>query len=129
MIRNLFRDKRASALTTEASVIILIMVGLVYGAIMMNNGVRIWMTLSMAAREGARTYATTHSSAEALTVSKELCQENYIKAANLSFTPSSSGMMRKMEVHYRYPMYIPLLGGDVLDIKGVSVFHAEPTPE
>lgn len=129
MIKRLIKDRRGSALTTEASIIILIMVGLVYGAIMMNNGVRIWTTLSMAAREGARTYATSHSSAKALEASKTLCQENYIKAENLSFSVSSSGMKRMVEVHYRYPMYIPLLGGDVLDIKGVSLFHAEPLPD
>lgn len=98
---------------------------LVFGFIMFTHAMRINTVLQVAAREGARDYAKTHSQTQAVEKVKDELSIGGIDPSDADIDISINGQERRVKVKLPYPIFVPFAGEYGLALKGDASFHKE----
>jgi Flp pilus assembly protein TadG len=117
------KDEKGSV-TIELGMFIVLICSLIFGYMAMMNGVKTSIALQVAAREGAREYATTGDSAKGKTKATEELSAMHVGGATAA--PSTEGDQKSMTLTKNYSYTIPLFGTYNTTLKGYCTFYKEP---
>lgn len=120
---NLYKNNKGSV-TIELSLFIAIICALIFGYMSVMNGVKTSIALQVAAREGAREYATTGDPSRAKAKANvELAAMGVVGAIPEA---SVDGNRRIISIKLVYNYTIPLFGTYNTNLKGYCLFNSEP---
>lgn len=119
------KDDKGSAVV-EVTILLPIILMLVFGFIFFTQAIRVNTVLNVAAREGAREFAITHSSSRAIAKAKEELAIGGINPNDATVTTYQKGYERSVRVELPYFGHIAFVGKYPLMLKGEMTFHQEP---
>lgn len=119
--KTIYKDEKGSVIV-ELAVLTLVLAALALGFNYFANAIRKDIILQIAAREGARTYATTQSAARAM----DMASSELEGIENVVVTSFSHGSDRGVRASTTLSFYIPLAGDYDLTLEKAAVFHVEP---
>ena len=120
---NLYKNNKGSV-TIELSILIALISGMIFGYMAVMNGIKTSIALQVAAREGARAYATTGSSSNGQAKANLELSAMGVTGATPEVLTEGSGRSILIKKTYRYT--IPLFGTYNTTLKGYCTFNAEP---
>lgn len=125
MKRQNLRKCEKGSVIVELAILTLVLASLALGFNYYANAIRKDIILQIAAREGARTYATTLSSGEAISAAYSELGE----VDGATVTSFIDGYDRGVTAETSLSFYIPLAGDYNINLEKTSVFHVEPLLE
>lgn len=120
---NLHKNTKGSV-TIELSLFIAIICGLIFGYMSVMNGIKTSIALQVAAREGAREYATTGDPSRAKAKASAELSAMGVVGANPEASVDGDGRIILIKKAYNYT--IPLFGTYNTNLKGYCIFNTEP---
>lgn len=125
-VRFLMRNKKGH-IVVELAFVFPILAMIAFTFVMYMHGVAIQIGMGVAAREGARSYATQHYDVQAEELAKEHLATYGVKGASAEIV--RIGNDQGMKVTKDYQIFIPLLGPRTYHMARTIVFYPEPLPE
>ena len=120
---NILKDNKGSV-TVELSLFIALICGIIFGYMSIMGGIRTSIVLQVAAREGARAYATTDSaSAGQIKANLELATMGVTGTVPVA---SVEGTGRSITITKVHNYTIPLFGTYTSTLRGYCTFAVEP---
>jgi Flp pilus assembly protein TadG len=119
---DILRTNRGSA-TLEASVMFILILILIVGFVYLINAVTVYAVAQTAAREGAREYSMTDSSAKAVKKAKVELETGGVDSNRATITTNAAGQERRMTVTVNYPFYVPVVGERELALRCGASFR------
>ena len=121
-----FRRHRADdrgATLVELALVLPILVLLVFGVVEFGRAYNAQVTLTHAAREGARVLALTRDAGAAETAAVGAATSLDPAQLSVSTDPCNPGQPTAVELTYAFTYDIPLLGSDTLNLTGKGVMR------
>lgn len=125
-IKYLFMNNNGS-MVVEVSIAIMIVLGLFIGFIAYTNAMRYQLVMSMAAREGARTYMITYKKYGDIDRSRNEARERAEEELIIGGVPGAvvSFSDKEVRITINYGFTIPFSDNNVLSLSAGAEFHEE----